>query len=122
MTAAQPISNLYPRMASRAICLTASRAVLLRVNTTTETNGSRCSFPSGPLPACLLACLPACLPADDAKMDNLILDLDGDGEVSMDEFMAVLMKDNFWSTHAETDEAHLHPPTPLGKSQPIIVG
>lgn len=55
------------------------------------------------------------LTLDDAKMENLILDLDGDGEVSMEEFMAVLMKDTFWSSHAEADEALLHPLTPVGK-------
>ena len=53
--------------------------------------------------------------SDDTKMENLILDLDGDGEVSVEEFMAVLMKDNFWTAHAEADEALLHPLTPMGK-------
>ena len=44
----------------------------------------------------------------DKKMDQLVLDLDGDGEVSMDEFMNVLMRDNFWNDQAEVDETHLH--------------
>ena len=44
----------------------------------------------------------------DHKMDQLVLDLDGDGEVSMDEFLKVLMRDNFWNDQAEVDETHLH--------------
>ena len=44
----------------------------------------------------------------DKKMDQLVLDLDGDGEVSMDEFMKVLMRDNFWNDQADVDETHLH--------------
>jgi len=42
---------------------------------------------------------------------NLTLDLNGDGEVSMDEFVAVLMKDNFWNQDEPHDETHLHATT-----------